>query len=49
MRLTDADHTDAVIMKLVAGEVLTLTLPMEPDSFVYIGTDLPDPVANYPI
>ena len=49
VRLTDADHTDEVIMKLVAGEVLTLTLPMEPDSFVYIGTDLPDPVANYPI
>ena len=47
VRLTDADHTNAVIMRLTAGDALTLTLPMAPDAFVYVGTDLPDPVPTY--
>lgn len=47
VRVTDAAYTDEVVMRLSTGESTTLTLPMSPDSFAYIGTDLPDPVPTY--
>jgi hypothetical protein len=47
IRLTDASHTNERIAELTAGNALTVTLPLAPHSFVYIGTDLPDPVPQY--
>ena len=49
VRVTDAEHTHQRMMALTAGKRVKLTLPMEPDSFAFIGTDLPDPILDYPI
>ncbi len=48
IRVTDATHTNERIMEL-SGQSLSLTLPMAPDSFAYVGTDLPDPAPTYEI
>jgi hypothetical protein len=45
VRITDETHTDERILALTAQGNLTLTLPMAPQAFAYVGTDLPDPVA----
>jgi hypothetical protein len=45
VRITDETHTDERILTLTAQGNLTLTLPMAPQAFAYVGTDLPDPVA----
>ena len=47
IRVTDEKHTDEKLMTLAANSDITLTLPLAPHSFVYIGTDLPDPVPTY--
>ncbi len=47
VRLTDATHTNEVLLRLRAAGDVRLTLPMAPDAFAYIGTDLPDPVSAY--
>lgn len=49
VRMTDATHTNEVLMRLSAGEGIKLTLPMAPDSFAYVGTDLPDPIPTYEV
>ncbi|MBQ8356915.1 MAG: hypothetical protein IJX39_03805 [Clostridia bacterium] len=46
VRLTDADRSNERILELDAGATCQLRLSMRPDSFAYIGTDLPDPVPN---
>ena len=45
VRLTDEAHTDEVLMTVAANGELKLTLPLAPQAFVYVGTDLPDAVA----
>ena len=45
VRMTDAAHTDEKLLTMAAGSTVTLTLTLAPQSFVYIGTDLPDPIA----
>jgi hypothetical protein len=45
IRLTDERHTDEKIMTLAITGDVTVTLPMAPQSFVYVGTDLADPEA----
>ena len=47
IRLTDASHTNECIAEIEASGSLTLTLPLAPNSFVYVGNDLPDPVPQY--
>ena len=47
IRVTDALHTNERIAELSAGDSLSLTLPLAPHSFVYVGTDLPDPIPQY--
>ena len=47
VRITDERRTNEKLLTLSAEGELTLTLPLAPQSFAYIGTDLPDPVANY--
>ena len=49
IRVTDATRTNERVLTLRAEGALALTLPMAPDSFAYIGTDLPDPVPTYEI
>ena len=43
LRMTDAAHTDEKLFTMSAGNAVTLTLTLAPQSFAYIGTDLPDP------
>jgi hypothetical protein len=45
LRMTDAAHTDEKLFTMSAGNAVTLTLTLAPQSFAYIGTDLPDPTA----
>lgn len=45
--LTDKEHTDEKIMTLSANGSLTLTLPIAPHAFIYIGTELDDAVPTY--
>ena len=45
VRMTDAAHTDEKLLTVATGDTATLTLTLAPQSFVYIGTDLPDPTA----
>ena len=47
VRVTDAVRTNEVVLRLQASKEMSLTLPMAPHSLAYIGTDLPDPIANY--
>ena len=47
LRITDALRTNEKLMTLTAGADITLNLTLAPQSFAYIGTDLPDPVAGY--
>ena len=44
VRVTDAAHTNECVLTVCAKGALSLTLPMAPHSFAYLGTDLPDPV-----
>ena len=47
VRLTDAARTNEVLVRLSTDGALKLTLPMAPDAFAYVGTDLPDPTPTY--
>ena len=47
VRMTDKEHTNAVMNEIEAGDSLRLTLTLPANSFVYVGTDLPDPVSEY--
>ena len=47
VRITDKEHTNAVMNEIEAGDSLRLTLTLPANSFVYVGTDLPDPVSEY--
>ena len=45
--LTDAANTNKRLMTLSAGDTVTLSLPLCADAFLYVGTELPDPVPHY--
>ena len=45
VRITDENHTDEKILTLASRGDMILTIPMAPQGFAYVGTDLPDPVA----
>jgi len=47
VRLTDDIRTNEVINEIAAGERIKLKITLPANSFVYIGTDLPDPVSQY--
>jgi hypothetical protein len=43
IRVTDKHHTFERISTVTAGDAVQLSLPLPAQSFVYVGTDLPDP------
>ena len=48
VRLTDKTHTDERITEITPSkDSISMTLGLKPHSFVYIGTDLDDPVSSY--
>ena len=49
LRLTDAQHTNEKLLTLSGNAEQTLTLPLPPHAFVYLGADLPDPVPTYDV
>ena len=44
VRITDHEHTDQKLLEMSAASPLSLSLEIPPQSFVYVGTEIPDPI-----
>ncbi len=49
VRMTDKNITNKVLNEICVGDSAKLTITLPANSFVYIGTDLPDPVVEYEV